>query len=166
MSTSHSRYTRFGDAGYFKAVVDGVLQTAKIGSLVDVTESADPEGLRVFYYLVQDLKALVFSLISLHFKVRRATATVDLFIVDVFLTDGISDQTNLVSTIETVGSGTFDGVGVRSYPIAMYFTMRMNAIIELHEVEICCNLSGLQFWSRFRSRPISGECSHTSSPPS
>jgi Mago nashi protein len=45
-------------------------QTAKIGSLVDVTESADPEGLRVFYYLVQDLKALVFSLIALHFKVR------------------------------------------------------------------------------------------------
>lgn len=44
-------------------------QTAKIGSLVDVTESEDPEGLRVFYYLVQDLKALVFSLISLHFKV-------------------------------------------------------------------------------------------------
>jgi len=47
----------------------GTPQTAKIGSLVDVTESADPEGLRVFYYLVQDLKALVFSLISLHFKV-------------------------------------------------------------------------------------------------
>lgn len=45
------------------------LQTAKIGSLVDVNESEDPEGLRVFYYLVQDLKALVFSLISLHFKV-------------------------------------------------------------------------------------------------
>lgn len=46
-------------------------QTAKIGSLVDVNESEDPEGLRVFYYLVQDLKALVFSLISLHFKVGR-----------------------------------------------------------------------------------------------
>ena len=45
------------------------MQTAKIGSLVDVNESEDPEGLRVFYYLVQDLKALVFSLISLHFKV-------------------------------------------------------------------------------------------------
>ena len=44
-------------------------ETAKIGSLVDVNESEDPEGLRVFYYLVQDLKALVFSLISLHFKV-------------------------------------------------------------------------------------------------
>jgi hypothetical protein len=26
----------------------------------------------VFYYLVQDLKALVFSLISLHFKVRAS----------------------------------------------------------------------------------------------
>lgn len=36
-----------------------------------MNESEDPEGLRVFYYLVQDLKALVFSLISLHFKVRR-----------------------------------------------------------------------------------------------
>lgn len=46
------------------------LQTAKIGSLVDVTESADPEGLRVFYYLAQDLKALVFSLIALHFKIK------------------------------------------------------------------------------------------------
>lgn len=46
------------------------LQTAKIGSLVDVSDSADPEGLRVFYYLVQDLKALVFSLIGLHFKIK------------------------------------------------------------------------------------------------
>jgi hypothetical protein len=46
-------------------------ETAKIGSLVDVQESSDPEGLRVFYYLVQDLKALVFSLIALHFKVGK-----------------------------------------------------------------------------------------------
>lgn len=37
-----------------------------------MSESSDPEGLRVFYYLVQDLKALVFSLISLHFKVGLA----------------------------------------------------------------------------------------------
>ncbi|MCJ1293269.1 hypothetical protein MMC34_004823 [Xylographa carneopallida] len=50
-------------------------ETAKIGSLVDVTESADPEGLRVFYYLVQDLKALVFSLISLHFKPHKSMPT-------------------------------------------------------------------------------------------
>lgn len=27
--------------------------TSKIGSLVDVQSSADPEGLRIFYYLVQ-----------------------------------------------------------------------------------------------------------------
>lgn len=33
-------------------------------------ESNDPEGLRIFYYLIQDLKCLVFSLITLHFKVR------------------------------------------------------------------------------------------------
>lgn len=31
-------------------------ETAKIGSLVDVQSSDDPEGLRVFYYLVQDLR--------------------------------------------------------------------------------------------------------------
>lgn len=50
---------------------DGIsFETAKIGSLVDVTDSEDPEGLRVFYYLVQDLKALMFSLISLHFKIK------------------------------------------------------------------------------------------------
>jgi protein mago nashi len=34
-------------------------QTAKIGSLVDIQDSVDPEGLRVFYYLVQDLKVRV-----------------------------------------------------------------------------------------------------------
>ncbi|VVT57248.1 uncharacterized protein SAPINGB_P005608 [Magnusiomyces paraingens] len=45
-------------------------ETAKIGSLNDVQNSDDPEGLRVFYYLVNDLKALVFSLISLHFKIK------------------------------------------------------------------------------------------------
>ncbi|KAK9462999.1 Mago nashi domain protein [Lipomyces oligophaga] len=45
-------------------------ETSKIGSLSDVQESEDPEGLRVFYYLVQDIKALVFSLIALHFKIK------------------------------------------------------------------------------------------------
>ncbi|KIM64455.1 hypothetical protein SCLCIDRAFT_61328, partial [Scleroderma citrinum Foug A] len=43
-------------------------ETAKIGSLVEIQDSEDPEGLRVFYYLVQDLKCLIFSLVSLHFK--------------------------------------------------------------------------------------------------
>lgn len=44
--------------------------TSKLGSLLDVQESQDPEGLKVFYYLVQDLKSLVFSLVSAHFKVK------------------------------------------------------------------------------------------------
>ena len=44
--------------------------TAKIGSLLDVQDSTDPEGLRIFYYLVQDLKCLVFSLIGLHFRIK------------------------------------------------------------------------------------------------
>lgn len=48
-----------------------IFQTSKIGSLVDIQQSQDPEGLRVFYYLVQDLKCLVFSLIALHFKVGQ-----------------------------------------------------------------------------------------------
>lgn len=38
--------------------------TAKIGSLLDVQSSKDPEGLRVFYYLVQVI-AHLFLLISL-----------------------------------------------------------------------------------------------------
>lgn len=44
--------------------------TSKTGSLVDVNQSRDPEGLRCLYYLVQDLKCLVFSLIGLHFKIK------------------------------------------------------------------------------------------------
>lgn len=44
--------------------------TTKIGSLVDVNQSKDPDGLRAFYYLVQDLKCLVFSLIGMHFKIK------------------------------------------------------------------------------------------------
>lgn len=44
--------------------------TSKIGSLLDVQESNDPEGLRLFYYLVQDIKCYVFSLVGLHFKIK------------------------------------------------------------------------------------------------
>ena len=72
-------------------------QTAKIGSLVDVTESADPEGLRVFYYLVQDLKALVFSLISLHFKVSLSLSPA-LVRADILPTD----QANLIPSMFTI----------------------------------------------------------------
>ena len=45
-------------------------QCAKIGSLTEVQGSRDPEGMRTLYFLVQDLKCLVFSLISLHHKIR------------------------------------------------------------------------------------------------
>nr|KYP34115.1 Protein mago nashi isogeny [Cajanus cajan] len=38
--------------------------------IAESESSADPEGLRIFYYLVQDLKCFVFSLISLHFKIK------------------------------------------------------------------------------------------------
>ncbi|KAF5842191.1 mago nashi-like protein [Dunaliella salina] len=42
----------------------------KLGSVLQVQQSKDPEGLRVFYYLVQDLKCLVFSIVSAHFKIQ------------------------------------------------------------------------------------------------
>jgi len=44
--------------------------TSKIGSLVDVEDSKDPEGLKIFYFLIQDLRCFVFSLIGLHFKIK------------------------------------------------------------------------------------------------
>lgn len=44
--------------------------TSKLGSLGSVAGTEDPEGLKVFYYLVQDLKSLVFALISSHFKLK------------------------------------------------------------------------------------------------
>jgi len=42
----------------------------EIGSSVDMEKSSDPEGLKIFYYLTQDLKELVLTLISCHFKAR------------------------------------------------------------------------------------------------
>ena len=47
-----------------------MLTTAKIGSMSEVNSSRDPQGLQTFYYLVQDLKCLLFSLINLHFRVK------------------------------------------------------------------------------------------------
>jgi protein mago nashi len=44
--------------------------TTKLGSVLQVQQSKDPEGLRIFYYLVQDLKCFVFSLMSAHFKIQ------------------------------------------------------------------------------------------------
>ncbi|KAL7424368.1 Protein mago nashi 2 [Cryptotrichosporon argae] len=45
-------------------------ETAKIGSLNDVNDSADADGLRVFYYLVQDLRCFILALITLNFKIK------------------------------------------------------------------------------------------------
>lgn len=47
---------------------------------MEVNESKDPEGLRSFYYLVQDLKAFVFSLITLHFKVKCFINTMCMYV--------------------------------------------------------------------------------------
>eukprot|EP00471_Norrisiella_sphaerica_P003356 CAMPEP_0184479506 /NCGR_PEP_ID=MMETSP0113_2-20130426/1209_1 /TAXON_ID=91329 /ORGANISM="Norrisiella sphaerica, Strain BC52" /LENGTH=148 /DNA_ID=CAMNT_0026857607 /DNA_START=17 /DNA_END=463 /DNA_ORIENTATION=+ len=44
--------------------------TAKIGSVVDVEDSNDPDGLKLFYFLIQDLRCMVFSLIGMHFKIK------------------------------------------------------------------------------------------------
>ena len=46
---------------------------AKLGSLHDVNASGDLQtqnGMRVFYYLLQDLRCFVISLMALHFKIK------------------------------------------------------------------------------------------------
>ena len=45
------------------------LQTSKIGSYAEVQKNKDADGLTAFFYLVQDLKCFVFSLVNLHFRV-------------------------------------------------------------------------------------------------
>eukprot|EP00455_Lapot_gusevi_P026733 TRINITY_DN2819_c0_g1_i3.p2 TRINITY_DN2819_c0_g1~~TRINITY_DN2819_c0_g1_i3.p2 ORF type:complete len:106 (-),score=29.75 TRINITY_DN2819_c0_g1_i3:181-498(-) len=44
--------------------------TSKIGSLLEIEDSKDPEGLKIFYFLVQDLKCFVHSLLNVHFKIK------------------------------------------------------------------------------------------------
>lgn len=44
--------------------------TSKIGSFNEVVQSEDPEGLRTFYYLVQDLKCFVLALLGMHFRIK------------------------------------------------------------------------------------------------
>lgn len=46
------------------------LCTCKVGSVLDIQACEDPEGLRSFHYLVQDLKTLILSLVSIHFKIN------------------------------------------------------------------------------------------------
>ena len=46
------------------------LRTATIGSLLDVVASTDADGLRVFYYVVQDVRCLIFALLGMHYKIK------------------------------------------------------------------------------------------------
>ena len=43
---------------------------SKIGSLAEITSSKDPDGLRALYFLIQDLRCLVFSLVGMHFRIK------------------------------------------------------------------------------------------------
>jgi protein mago nashi len=43
---------------------------AEMLSLTDIRDSTDPQGLTILYYLTQDLKCFVMSLINLHFKIK------------------------------------------------------------------------------------------------
>ncbi|GAB0493044.1 hypothetical protein MMPV_004316 [Pyropia vietnamensis] len=59
-----------------EVVLDGgaggrvALRTATIGSLLDVVASTDADGLRVFYYVVQDVRCFVFALLGMHYKIK------------------------------------------------------------------------------------------------
>ncbi|KAE9621328.1 putative Mago nashi protein [Lupinus albus] len=75
--------------------------TSKIGSLMDVQNSADPEGLRIFYYLVQYLKCFVFSLISLHFTSRSSLYKIFMVLFFQPLGDTWSD-TLFVRTVQII----------------------------------------------------------------
>jgi len=41
-----------------------------VGSLHEALDCEDKEGMKNFYYTVQDLKVFVFSLIGMHFKIK------------------------------------------------------------------------------------------------
>lgn len=47
-----------------------IFKTKVLSSSTAIKSEKDANGLNTFYYLIQDLKSLVFSLISLHFKVN------------------------------------------------------------------------------------------------
>ena len=47
-----------------------LLETSKIGSMSEISSTRDPEGIKIFYYLILDIKCLIFSLINLHFRFK------------------------------------------------------------------------------------------------
>lgn len=44
--------------------------TNKCSMMAEIMKAQDPEGLAAFFYLVQDLKSLILSLVSIHFKIK------------------------------------------------------------------------------------------------
>jgi len=50
--------------------------TSKLGSLIEVEQLECAESIKRLYYLVQDLRCFVISLISLHFKINPYATTV------------------------------------------------------------------------------------------
>jgi protein mago nashi len=44
--------------------------TSKIGSYSEISNCKDEEGLSNFWYLMQDVKCFVLSLINAHFRIR------------------------------------------------------------------------------------------------
>ena len=47
-----------------------MIATSKFGSYGEVQSSSDPQGLTVFWYLVQDIKCFVLSLVNAHFRLK------------------------------------------------------------------------------------------------
>ena len=47
-----------------------LFSTTKFGSYSEIQQSSDPEGLTVFWYLVQDVRCFVLSLVNAHFRIR------------------------------------------------------------------------------------------------
>ncbi|KAI9472600.1 protein mago nashi putative [Coemansia mojavensis] len=71
----HTRWPQRDESGRIQLEIDldgqsTSFETARISSLADTANTQDPEGLRVLYYLVQDFKCLIQSIISLHFKIK------------------------------------------------------------------------------------------------
>ena len=44
--------------------------TSKITSSLEIRQSKDPRGLEIVYFFVQDLKAFLFTLMSMHFRIK------------------------------------------------------------------------------------------------
>ena len=55
---------------YPSITYQSILSIYCIRIMTHTPRGRDPEGLRCFYYLIQDLKCFVFALIGMHFKIK------------------------------------------------------------------------------------------------